>query len=157
MSAVPTELDTTRRKLPPRWRRIAVDGWNYLARNAGINGLVALACLLLIGLNFSMLVTQQQLDRHATIDAAIRQNSNLALALQEQTIRTLKGGDQVALFLRSQYAISGARVDIARYMQDRVIDGTLYAMASVINAQGQVVASNKATAGVSYEIGRAHV
>src|ERR1051326_7049233 len=87
----------------------------WLSRRLGMNAVIAGFCLALIGITWSAVLIQSQLDRQKAIAGAFRQNSNLARAFEEQAIRTLKAVDSATLFLKREYARFGKKTDIASY------------------------------------------
>jgi hypothetical protein len=82
-------------------RSLVVDSpvWRWLKLRLGMNAVIAAFCLALVGITWSVVIAQAQLDRQKAIDNTFKQNSNLAKAFEEQTIRTLKGVDAAALFI----------------------------------------------------------
>src|ERR1700737_2959240 len=82
-------------------------------------------------------------ERAGTIAGAIRQNSNLARAIEEHSIRTIKGVDAAARFIELQYAQFGAKLNLAKYVADGLIDGALAISIGVTNEQGDVVANTE--------------
>lgn len=89
-------------------------------------------------------------EREEAIATAIKQNSNLAVAYEEHVIRTLKGLDAVTRFIRHEYERLGGPFDIARYVEDGVIDGNLFSILSVVDENGNIVASSQAVPKVNY-------
>jgi uncharacterized membrane protein YvbJ len=76
----------------------------WLTKWSRLNIAIAAFCLVLIGAIWTAVVVQTQVNRAETIANAIRQNSNLALALEEHSVRTIKGVDAAALFIAHEYA-----------------------------------------------------
>jgi hypothetical protein len=94
-----------------------------LRRFADVNLAIGLfSALLITGLWF-YLTSKHSADRQETISAAVRQNSNLAVAYEEHVVRTLKGFDSTLLFVRHEYRSLGRDMDIARYIAEGVVDG----------------------------------
>jgi diguanylate cyclase (GGDEF)-like protein/PAS domain S-box-containing protein len=119
-----------------------------LTRRVGVNAVVAIFGLTLIGIAVGSVIVRSQTERQKTIDNAIRQNSNLALVFEEHTIRTLKGVDAVTLFLKRDFELRGAKIDIVKYLENSVVDGKLATVISVIDEHGRIVASTHPTAPV---------
>src|SRR6187397_140904 len=80
-----------------------------LARSLGMNAVIAAFALVLIGLVWAAVIATVQFEREEAIDNAITQNSNLAKAFEEQTIRTIKGIDAAALFIAREYVRLGTK------------------------------------------------
>ena len=121
----------------------------WIKERLRVNAVIAIFGLTLIGVAFGSVIVLSRIDRQHTIDNAIRQNSNLALAFEEHTIRTLKGVDAVTLFLKRDVERRGAQVNILDYLDDKVVDGKLATRVSVIDAHGRIVASTQATEAVN--------
>ena len=131
----------------PQVRKILRDYW---ARDPRIHWALALFGLLLIGLVWAVTTQRIAFERSEAIAHATRQNSNLVIAFEEHTIRTLKAADQVARFVRHEYAARGAKMDIARYIADGVIDSRLFNVISVVDEHGDLVLSSVPPVPVNY-------
>jgi diguanylate cyclase (GGDEF)-like protein/PAS domain S-box-containing protein len=97
---------------------------------------IALSCLALIVLAGSLTVRRIAFEREAAIANEMQKNSNLAIAIEEQTIRTLKAVDQVILFVRHQYREEGSRLDIRRLIADGEIDDSSFTDVGIIDEHG---------------------
>jgi diguanylate cyclase (GGDEF)-like protein/PAS domain S-box-containing protein len=124
--------------------------WRWLTAHAGVNAEITVFCLMFIGAIWTAVIISAQSKRADTIASVFRQNSNLAIAYEEQTIRTLKGVDAVARFIAHEYRRLGTRVDLARDIKDGLIDANLFTIVSVINESGDLVLSSKATGPFNY-------
>lgn len=109
----------------------------------GTNGVIALFCVVLIAIVWTAVFAQIDIDRQTTIDKAITQNSNLAKAFEEHTIRTIKGIDAATLFVAHEHARLGMKIDIASYIKDGYIDGRLFSNIGVSNERGDMLASSQ--------------
>ncbi len=118
--------------------------WHWLARRFGMKNLIVGFCLTLIGIIWSAVIVHGNFQQQEMIDNAIRQNSNLAMAFEEHTVRTIKGADAALLFLRREYARLGARIDIAKYVADGTIDSRLFIYLNVFDEHGISVARSHA-------------
>lgn len=118
------------------WRRLKDPGRTNLA--------IAAFCLALIAAIWFATVRQSQSEREVTIAGAVRQNANLAMAFEEQAIRTLKGVDVAARFVAHEYARQGKKIDLPGYIADELIDGRLFVNISVIDENGDMLASKLA-------------
>ncbi|GBG02870.1 hypothetical protein AZSI13_21970 [Azospira sp. I13] len=75
--------------------------------------------------------------------AAVNQNNlNLARALEEHTLRTLKSVDQAVMFLKYQYEHHPDRLDIPAYVRDGMIFANLFNQLGIIDARGMYIHSN---------------
>jgi PAS domain S-box-containing protein len=126
-------------------RSLVVDSpvGRWLKRRLGMNAVIAVFCLALVGITWSVVIAQAQLDRQKAIDNAFKQNSNLAKAYEEQTIRTLKGVDSATLFLKSEYARFGAQTNIANYIENGIIEDKLFVTITISDAHGDLLLSSQ--------------
>lgn len=106
--------------------------------------------LLLVGALWRMVLAEEKSEREELIAAAVKQNSNLAVAYEEHLTRTLKGLDSVLLFVRHEYLRVGRTMDVAKYVADGIIDDRLFSILSVTDEYGNVILSSKPIAPVSY-------
>lgn len=78
--------------------------------------LVSTLCLTFLILIWISYFRQQSFDRQATIAFAINRNSNLAIALEQYTIRTIHYADAVLQMVRVQYSSEGASLNIEKLL-----------------------------------------
>jgi hypothetical protein len=116
----------------------------YLNRGLGMRPAIIAFSLLLIGAIWSAAAFQAQRERQNAVEIAVKQNSNLAIAFEEQTVRTLKGVDAATLFIAREYERFGVRVDLAAYIRDDLIDRTLFTNVVVVDERGDLVLSSRA-------------
>lgn len=115
-----------------------------------VNIAVALFTLVLIAALWSAVMLGHQVERDAVIAAATRQNANLAVAYEEHVVRSLKGLDGVLRFTRHEYQRLERRMNIARYVEEGAIDGSLFGILSVVDERGNIVVSSKPIEPTSY-------
>lgn len=106
--------------------------------------------LILIGALWSVVLAEEHSEREELISAAVKQNSNLAVAYEEHVARTLKGLDGTLLFVRHEFRRVGRTMDIGKYVTDGIIDDRLFSILSVTDEHGNVVLSSRPMAAVSY-------
>jgi signal transduction histidine kinase/CheY-like chemotaxis protein/HPt (histidine-containing phosphotransfer) domain-containing protein len=87
---------------------------------------------------------QLQQERVATERDAIKETSNLALAFEENIIRSITAIDQVLLFVRDSYARDPGRFDLRSWAHDRPFINDQTFQLSLIDASGMLVQSNLA-------------
>lgn len=109
----------------------------------GVNLAIGLFSAILVAALWLFVVTENRGERVAAVEAAVKQNSNLAVAYEEHIVRTLRGFDNALKFVRYEYRRLGRRMDIARYIEDGVIDGQLFSIISVVDERGDIVLSSK--------------
>jgi len=112
---------------------------SYWSKYLRVNLAVALFCLALIGLVWAATVERVRFERTETIANATKQNANLAIAFEEQTIRTLKGIEQAVLFVKDQYDEHGLKLNIRRMIEGGAIDAGMFTFINVIDEHGDLV------------------
>jgi signal transduction histidine kinase len=98
--------------------------------------------LVLLLLTWFGIVYKTRSELQHEIDNINRVNLNLAQALEEHTLRTLKSVDQAVLFLKFSYQREGKQVDIRRYVHEGMILSTLFNQLGVIDEHGLYILSN---------------
>ena len=119
-------------------RRIAA----LAPRLAGPNAVIVGVCVAAIALMWVAVIAQARFERREAITAAIERNSNLAVAFEEFTVRTIDGADAVAQYIKREYARVGAAIDIPGLIADRTIDAEAFIAISVVDERGGLVATN---------------
>ena len=118
-----------------------IDVSRWLGGYHGTHAVIVVASLLIIAIIWVALTVQLRNERQDIVNGVIKDNANLARAYEEHAIRTFKGVDAVALFLKHEYARSGSALDIGRYINNGTIDSRLFTVVSILDEQGTVVAS----------------
>ena len=121
--------------------------WRWLAQCVGMNIAIAAFCLLSIGAIWIAVVIQTQSERAQTIANAIRQNANLVMGFEEQTIRTIKGVEAAARFIAHEYARLRTKIDLTKYIEDGFIDGKLIVNLGVVDERGDMLVSSQPKSG----------
>lgn len=106
--------------------------------------------LLLIGALWWLVLSEEKTEREELVSAAIKQNSNLAVAYEEHVSRTLKGLDGVLLFLRHEYRRVGRKMNVDAYAEEGIIDYRLFSIVSVIDERGDFILSSQPVPPVNY-------
>lgn len=122
----------------------------WLGKHVEMNVSIGLFSAALIGALWVAVIAEQHDGRNEVIAAAVKQNTNLAVAYEEHIVRTLKGLDGALLLIRHEYRRLGDRLDINRYIDEGVIDGGLFSILSVIDEHGNVVLSSRPGVTVNY-------
>lgn len=115
-----------------------------------LNLFIALLCGL--GVAGLWLVTLQRVvfEREQAIAAAMKSNTHLAIAYEQQVFRTLKAAEQVAAFVREQYLQKGPDIDLGRWVERQTIRESMFTIVSVVDETGQIVSSSQPTGRVNY-------
>ena len=108
----------------------------------GTNAVIAGVCLAAIGLMWIAVIAQARFERREAVAAAIERNSNLAVAFEEFTVRTIDSADAVAKYVKREYARTGARIDIPGLIADRTIDAGVFTAISIVDERGNLVATS---------------
>ena len=111
-------------------------------RLIGANAVIAGVCLAAIGLMWIAVIAQARFERGEAIAAAIERNSNLTVAFEEFTVRTIDGADAVAKYVKREYARTGAGIDIPGFIADRTIDAGAFTAISIVDERGGLVATS---------------
>jgi diguanylate cyclase (GGDEF)-like protein/PAS domain S-box-containing protein len=104
--------------------------------------IVAVSLLLIAGI-WAAAVVQAQRERQSAIDTTNRQNSNLAIAFEEHTVRTLKGVDAAVLLIAHEFERFGAATEIGKFFEEGLIDGRLFTNLAVADERGELVISSQ--------------
>ena len=108
-----------------------------------LSHLVALSALVVVALAWAGVLVVLHNKRVDAIDAEIRQNLNLARALQEQTVRVLASIDQATLRMRDSIAAGDAKPEMfVRYANETGMAPDILTQLSFIGADGHLRNSN---------------
>ncbi|MGZ5162927.1 MAG: bifunctional diguanylate cyclase/phosphodiesterase [Burkholderiales bacterium] len=123
--------------------------WHWLTTPLGVSAAIGAFSLALIVSMWAAVIVQTKSERDETVLSAIQQNSNLAMAFEEHTYRTIKGIDAATLLVVHEYARLGSKMDLSRYIADGLIDGRLFTNVTVADANGNLVLSSQALRAVN--------
>ena len=111
--------------------------WRPLAA-AGFAALLAATAV------WTLVAALVQRELHDEVAAIHRQNENLALALEEQTVRTLEAVDSVLKVVQNEYRHHDGRVDLGDLVATAVIDPAIINTVFVADAAGRVLFTSRA-------------
>ena len=102
-----------------------------------------IAGLALVAIAVVWVVTLERVQHENafTLRDAEKQNSNLAVALEEHTDRTLKAVDQALAQVAREYRVEGKQLDLRELIDVGAIDGGLLRNFGVADADGKVILS----------------
>lgn len=108
-----------------------------------LSWMVALSVLALLAIGWVAVVLMLDLKARDAVAAEVRQNTNLARVLQEQTVRVLASVDQATLRMRDA-AVAGelTPADYGRIANETGLVPQILTQLSLIDAQGRFVGSN---------------
>ena len=95
-------------------------------------------CLIWSGLFFTV-----QRERQGEIDNAFKDTAAYARTFAEHSVRTIKGLDQIALFLKYQTEKEGMKLDIPKLVSESRFTGQPFILLSVINENGDLISSSQ--------------
>src|SRR5689334_3732300 len=95
----------------------------------GITGM-CLFFLALLWVNFWQ--TQRQ-DRIETVQAAIERNTNLAVALQQYAISTIRNADAGLEMLQLEYENRGSSIDIEKLLGGKMVSSDIFKGVGILN------------------------
>ena len=116
----------------------------WLSRPLGINAAIAAFTIALIVLVWAAVVVHAKSERESAVTDIVRQNSNLAMAFEEHTYRTIKEIDAATILIAHEYGRLGAALDLSRYISEGLIDGRLFTNITVADVNGGLVLSSRA-------------
>jgi diguanylate cyclase (GGDEF)-like protein/PAS domain S-box-containing protein len=103
---------------------------------------IVASCFLVIVAVWAVTFERISYERAGDIDDAMRRNSNLALAFEEHTVRTLKVVDQALQLLKAEYRLEGDAIPTDLLRELTRIDPTTYSFLGVVDRRGNMVVSN---------------
>lgn len=115
-----------------------------------LNIIVAVACALLVVLIWLSTLQRTAFEREQAIEAAMQSNSNLAIAFEQQVVRTLRAAEQVAAFVREQYLVHRRAIRLEDWVESGVIRESLFTVVSIVDETGAVVDSSLGVLDVNY-------
>ena len=122
-----------------------------------MRGAIAAFALIVIAALWAGVVTITAHDWQFASAEAMKANANLARALEEHTVRTLKSVDQISLMIKQQYERHGRQFDLARYFRDAQLDPRLFVNAVITDPRGDVVLGSTPGFKVVNLADRAHI
>lgn len=127
-------------------------GPSYRCRIRPLNAAIAAACLLAVAALWLITLQRIAFERDQAVAAAMKSNSNLAIAFEQQVFRTLKAAEQVAVFVRDRYLQQGPAVDLRKLIDQQLIRDSLFSIVSVVSEDGSILSSTsrQASSAISY-------
>ena len=113
-----------------------------LTRSGRAIAIIAVFCGGLVTFIWYSLSRQLESDRQSTISSAIQRNSNLAVALEQYAIRTIRNADVVLQLVKMEYEKEGFEVNIKGFLGKHNIDSTTFSGLAIINEKGKIVSTN---------------
>jgi diguanylate cyclase (GGDEF)-like protein/PAS domain S-box-containing protein len=101
--------------------------------------LIVIGALAAVVVVWALAVERVRYERDETIDHAVRQNSNLALTLEEHTVRTLKDVDQALSQLAREFREEGMRLDVSELLHSGAMDIGLFHNIGIVDSHGRML------------------
>jgi diguanylate cyclase (GGDEF)-like protein len=130
--------DSAASDVPPVYRQRF---WNSLQRPSGMRAAIVVGALALIGTCWLAVLAQARFERQDNIDDVMERNTNLAIAFEQFTTRTLRNADVIATYARREYLRSGARADLRKVLADSAVDHNFYSAVLIFDEHGDYVTS----------------
>lgn len=99
---------------------------------------VVLLSILWVGLHYKV-----QNERKMEINSIYKEAGNLARSFEEHSSRTIKGADQISLFLKYQYEKMGKNIDISQYIDGEMLIGQPLLLLGIIDKNGDLASSSQ--------------
>jgi diguanylate cyclase (GGDEF)-like protein/PAS domain S-box-containing protein len=100
---------------------------------------VLAVCLGLIAFLWAFTLERIRYEREQAVAATVLHNSNLALALEEQTTRALKAAEQILLFMRHEIQEDDQIVTLEKLTREGLAEGHIFAASFILDARGRVL------------------
>jgi diguanylate cyclase (GGDEF)-like protein/PAS domain S-box-containing protein len=127
----------------PARRRSARDRWRPLLWSA-----VATACAaVLIAVTWTVTLERIRYEQADAAEDAFLDNSNLTLALEEHTIRTLTGVEHALRYIAYEFRQQGGRFDLRKLIDRGVLNDRVFSFLGIVDHRGTVLAGSAAPAG----------
>ena len=104
--------------------------------------LIASFSLALIAVTWWAVFAQARFERSEAITAAVRQNANRAIALEEFVARTLQTADSAMLHIAGQFHHVNGTAARPQLLTDDIVRNRLFTAVSVANAKGDIIATS---------------
>lgn len=102
-------------------------------------------CLIILLLIWTNYFTQKARDKEETVAAAVQRNNNLAIALQQYTIRTIHNADALLQLLKIEYATKGRSIDLAKLLFNNAVNNDIFKGITLIDKDGGLIKANITT------------
>lgn len=103
---------------------------------------VSVLTLFILALIWVSYFRQRSYDRRDAVQFAIEKNSNLAVALEQYTIRTLHNADAVLQIIKLEYALKGDSLDLEKLLKENLLNRDIAEGIAIIGPDGRLKMSN---------------
>jgi signal transduction histidine kinase len=107
-------------------------------KNGRLIGGIAVFCFVTVILIWTNYYQQKKADKDETIASAVQRNSNLAVALEQYTIRTIHNADAALQLVKMEYARKGNNFSINELLYSNAINSDIFRGVGLINSKGKI-------------------
>src|SRR5690554_4238626 len=104
---------------------------------------VVLLCAVVLAVMWLSAYQRVSIEHSQAVAKAMHTNSNLAIAFEKHTSRTLLAAEQVTALVRELYSRTDKNVGLDRWLEQGVIRADMFTIISVVNEGGDVVESSQ--------------
>ena len=112
------------------------------SRNGRLIGAVVVFCLSTLVWIWVNYLRQQKSDKQETVTTAVRRNSNLAVALEQYTIRTIQNANAVLQLVKMEYQRKGKAIDIDKLLFSNAIHTETFKGVGICDEKGDLINTN---------------
>ena len=124
-----------------------IKSWKVAGDSPGYrnpSAVIVLFGILLFCFIWSGLFYKIQAERQLELNGALKETAGFTRTFEEHTVRTIKGVDQALLSLKYQYEKEGQAFDIPRYVSEQRLLSQPVLQMTVVDENGELVASSYA-------------
>ena len=114
---------------------------NVIIRN--INTMIVVFGIVLLSFIWGGLYGKVQSERQLELDTAYKDTAQYARVFAEHTTRTVRGLDEIALFLKRQAEMEGLNIDIPRLVEAGRFAGQPFLAIGIVDENGDLTASSQ--------------
>jgi len=113
-----------------------------IAANLRMNLAIAGFCLLVVSMIWGFVITEAHFDRQQIVGAAVKRNSDLAIAFEQYAGRTIESADSDTRYLQLAFARRESRENLQKLLIERAADRTLFSLTSITDEYGNLSMSS---------------
>lgn len=111
-------------------------------KNGRLIGVIIAFCVATLILIWTNYFHQKNSDKKDTIASAVQRNTNLAIALEQYTIRTIHNADAVLQLVRMEYESKGTAIDIDKLLFSHAINNDIFKGVGIVGENGKLIKTN---------------
>lgn len=100
-------------------------------------------CFIIIGAVWVLVINQLREDKDQIIEAAIQRNSNLAVALEQYSIRTIDNTDALMMMVKREYELNEDKTGFENLLKHHLSRDGLISLISIADSAGNIVATTE--------------